>query len=78
MSEILRSDKLTPLHLRRTAVVYVRQSTPGQVENNKESTRLQYALADQARALGFTKVTVIDGIRSRPTQRLGRGVTAFR
>lgn len=60
MSEILRSDKLTPLHLRRTAVVYVRQSTPGQVENNKESTRLQYALADQARALGFTKVTVID------------------
>ena len=40
--------------------MYIRQSTPGQVQNNLESQRLQYALVDRARHLGWTEVDVID------------------
>lgn len=54
------NPKLTPEHLRRGAVVYVRQSTLGQVVNHTESQRLQYALEGTAREMGFAPVTVID------------------
>ncbi len=49
-------------HRQRLAVVYVRQSTPRQVIENRESTRLQYALADRAVDLGWhrDRVLVID------------------
>ena len=40
-------------HVRRKAIVHVRQSTPGQVERNRESTALQYGLTDRARQLGW-------------------------
>jgi DNA invertase Pin-like site-specific DNA recombinase len=62
MSEPLRSPKLRPWHLDRVAIVYVRQSTPQQVLDHKESTARQYALADRAVALGWTRdrVTTID------------------
>lgn len=53
-------SKITPEHLSRGAVVYVRQSTAGQVAEHTESRRRQYALADSARSLGFVSVTVID------------------
>ena len=46
--------------LSRKAVVYVRQSTPGQVQAHGESTRRQYELADAARARGFRQVEIID------------------
>ena len=52
--------KITPDHLGRGAVVYIRQSTIGQVAEHTESQRRQYALADSARACGFASVTVID------------------
>jgi DNA invertase Pin-like site-specific DNA recombinase len=52
--------KITPEHLVRGAVVYVRQSTMGQVAEHTESQRRQYALAEAARSLGFASVTVID------------------
>jgi DNA invertase Pin-like site-specific DNA recombinase len=50
------------MHLRRSAVVYVRQSTLTQVEHNRESTARQYDLAERAVALGWPRpaVTVID------------------
>jgi len=56
------SPKLRPWHLDRTAVVYVRQSTPQQVLDHQESTARQYALADRAVALGWprSQVQVID------------------
>jgi DNA invertase Pin-like site-specific DNA recombinase len=56
------SPKLRPWHLDRTAVVYVRQSTPQQVLDHQESTARQYALADRATALGWprSQVQVID------------------
>src|SRR5436309_122974 len=52
--------KITSEHLDRGAVVYVRQSTLGQVSEHTESQRRQYALAEAARALGFASVTTID------------------
>jgi DNA invertase Pin-like site-specific DNA recombinase len=52
--------KLTPAHLARRAIVYLRQSSEGQVRHNLESQHLQYALADRAKALGFREVEVLD------------------
>lgn len=52
--------KITPDHLGRGAVVYIRQSTMGQVAEHTESKRRQYALAESARSIGFASVTVID------------------
>jgi hypothetical protein len=54
------NPKITPDHLNRRAVVYIRQSSPGQVIHNQESQRRQYGLADHARSLGFHSVEVID------------------
>ena len=55
MSDPLRSPKLRPWHLDRSAFVYVRQSTPQQVIDHQESTARQYALADRAVALGWAR-----------------------
>jgi DNA invertase Pin-like site-specific DNA recombinase len=52
--------KLTIELLKRRAVVYIRQSSPGQVVHNLESQRRQYGLADHARQLGFREVRAID------------------
>jgi DNA invertase Pin-like site-specific DNA recombinase len=52
--------KISPDHLARSAVVYVRQSTAEQVAHNLESQRRQYGLADRARLLGWQDVEVID------------------
>ena len=54
------NPKLSPDHLQRRAVVYIRQSSPGQVLHNQESQRRQYGLAEHARQLGFPQVEVID------------------
>ena len=53
-------SKISPEHLARQAVVYIRQSTADQVANNLESKRRQYGLADRARQLGWADVDVID------------------
>lgn len=54
------NPKLSADRLSRRAIVYVRQSSPGQVIQNQESQRRQYGLVDRARELGFSEVTVID------------------
>jgi DNA invertase Pin-like site-specific DNA recombinase len=58
----LRAEKVHPWHRERLAVVYVRQSTPQQVLDHQESTRLQYGLVGRAQALGWAadRVLVID------------------
>jgi DNA invertase Pin-like site-specific DNA recombinase len=56
----MMSSKITPDHLARIAVVYVRQSTMAQVIGNLESQRRQYDLAGAAKGAGFVSVTVID------------------
>jgi DNA invertase Pin-like site-specific DNA recombinase len=47
------SDLITPQHLTRKAVIYIRQSTPQQVVSHQDSLRLQYALGARARQLGW-------------------------
>ena len=54
------ADLLPAAVLRRKAVVYVRQSTQTQVQNNLESKRRQYDLVEEARRRGFAQVEVID------------------
>jgi len=56
------STKITRLHLRRDAVVYVRQSTPTQVREHTESLQRQYELSERAVEFGWPahQVVVID------------------
>jgi len=56
------NDKLLPHHLERQAYIYVRQSTPRQVEQHLESQDLQYQLVQRAQTLGWTpeRIVVID------------------
>jgi len=51
--------KIRAEHLRRRAYVYIRQSTARQVFENTESTKRQYALAEQAAQLGWSTESVI-------------------
>jgi len=56
----MKRDPLPRDVLSRKALVYVRQSTPGQVHGNLESQRRQYDLVQVARDYGFRDVEVID------------------
>ena len=55
-------EKVNAGHLKRNAYLYVRQSTIRQVFENQESTKRQYALRQQAVALGWPveQIVVID------------------
>jgi DNA invertase Pin-like site-specific DNA recombinase len=55
-------SRIKPSHTARTSCIYIRQSSPSQVEHNRESTARQYALADRACQLGWSKdqVVIID------------------
>ena len=55
-------SKINTTHLSRRAYVYLRQSSPAQVEHNRESTARQYALVTKAAELGWPaqQVLVID------------------
>ena len=61
------SAKLQDHHLKRSAIVYVRQSSAHQVQENRESTARQYALAERAVQLGWAaiQVEVIDEDQGR-------------
>lgn len=54
------SRRITAERRARRALVYLRQSSERQVRHNQESQRLQYALVDRARDLGWDEVEVID------------------
>jgi DNA invertase Pin-like site-specific DNA recombinase len=45
--------KIQSQHLSRLACIYLRQSTPGQLRHNPESTERQYALQAKAQELGW-------------------------
>lgn len=73
------NPKISASHLKKRAIVYIRQSSPGQVTHNQESLflttpseyrnqrqRRQYGLADHARRLGFQQVQIIDEDLGRP------------
>ena len=59
---MITSELVTPVHLARKAIIYVRQSTPHQMLSNQESLRLQYALEQRALNLGWRPddVDIID------------------
>jgi DNA invertase Pin-like site-specific DNA recombinase len=54
--------RITPRHLARRALIYVRQSSPSQVQRHPESARRQYGLAERAQALGWAaeQIAIID------------------
>ena len=52
--------RIAPRHRQRSAIVYVRQSTPEQVRTNSESTRVQLGLRERAVALGWPRPTAIE------------------
>src|SRR5256712_3057950 len=56
------SELVTPQHLQKKALIYIRQSTPHQQISNQESLRLQYALQERAQSLGWhaDDVEIID------------------
>jgi hypothetical protein len=56
------TGKIRDVHVNRLAMVYVRQSTPQQVLENRESRERQYALAEFAQRLGWPaeRVVVVD------------------
>lgn len=56
------SECITPFHLARQALVYIRQSSPHQTLTNQESLKLQYALRRRAQEHGWlpTAIAVID------------------
>src|SRR5579859_1629274 len=66
----LRPAKVCEHHLDRKAIVYIRQSSPQQVAEHKESTARQYALADVAVALGWPRdrVEIVDTDQGRSGQ----------
>jgi DNA invertase Pin-like site-specific DNA recombinase len=53
-----RHSKIQPGHLRRQAVVYIRQSSAHQVRGNRESAARQYGLKERAKLLGWPAKSV--------------------
>jgi DNA invertase Pin-like site-specific DNA recombinase len=54
------SDKIKSHHLDRKAILYVRQSSTYQVTNNIESQKLQYAMQERLRHLGWLEIDIVD------------------
>jgi DNA invertase Pin-like site-specific DNA recombinase len=59
MTNPTRSPKIKSWHLDRSAIVYVRQSTPQQVTEHQESTAPQYALVGRAVDPGWPRDRVL-------------------
>jgi len=62
------SDKIKPHHLERKAILYVRQSSAYQVQNNLESQKLQYAMRDRLGSLGWHEIEIVDEDLGRPIE----------
>jgi DNA invertase Pin-like site-specific DNA recombinase len=56
----MSAEKIGPQHRARKAVLYVRQSSAHQVQHNRESQGLQYAMRNRLLQLGWSEVEVID------------------
>ena len=56
----MSADKICARHLARKAVLYVRQSSPHQVQHNRESGALQYAMRERLVRLGWSEVEIVD------------------
>jgi len=58
MIQSIYSLKITPTHLERKAIIYIRQSSPKQVRLNTESQRNQRALVARAQSLGWSEARI--------------------
>src|ERR671913_650603 len=56
----MSAEKIGPQHRARKAVLYVRQSSAHQVQHNRESQGLQYAMRERLTQLGFAQIEIID------------------
>jgi DNA invertase Pin-like site-specific DNA recombinase len=56
----MTSDKIGAQHRARKAVLYVRQSSAHQVQHNRESRTLQYAMRERLVQLGWMEIEIID------------------
>ena len=56
----MSTEKVCAQHLARKAVLYVRQSSAHQVQHNRESQVLQYAMRERLAQLGWSEIEVID------------------
>jgi hypothetical protein len=73
------SPKVTASQLKRSAFLYIRQSTPRQVLEHTESTARQYALRKRAIALGWhgDQVITIDSDLGRPVGHRQSNITPY-
>jgi DNA invertase Pin-like site-specific DNA recombinase len=67
-------QKIAPHHQQRLACIYLRQSSPGQVRENKEGLVNQYQLVERARQLGWLEpnICIIDadlGLSAKSSER---------
>ena len=56
----MTSEKIAAQHLARRAVLYVRQSSAHQVQHNRESRSLQYAMHGRLTQLGWSEIEIVD------------------
>ena len=54
------TEKIKPQHLERKAILYIRQSSAYQVTHNLESQKLQYAMEQRLRQLGWREIEIVD------------------
>src|SRR5262249_27240099 len=54
------TEKIQPQHLERKAILYIRQSSAYQVTHNLESQKLQYAMEQRLRQLGWREIEIVD------------------
>lgn len=54
------SEKIQAHHLVRKAILYVRQSSAYQVTHNQESRKLQYAMKERVRQMGWREIEIVD------------------
>ena len=62
VAAVTADPKVRTQHLSRQALIYVRQSSPNQVQRHPESARRQYGLVERAARLGWARdqIVVID------------------
>ena len=70
---------IKPHHLERSAYVYLRQSSPGQVRKNREGRQRQEAMVEHVAGLGWPQSRIIlldqDSGRSGSSQQVARTCT---
>ena len=54
------TEKIKLQHLERKAILYIRQSSAYQVTHNLESQKLQYAMEQRLRQLGWREIEIVD------------------